>query len=183
MGYEAALDKSWEVLAHDSKAGIYTVKFLGDEYDIDLKDRKVISCASNLAAKDFTQILILHYLAKKINGLAELTRQWVSFKELSKVEGYGAAFRKRALEPIIHKYGANPENLLTALERLPGKKAQTADLSIVVEAFQGVPVLIELWAGDEEFGPEVNMLFDKSITDIFCTEDIAVLAGLVAWAV
>jgi len=30
--------------------------------------------------------------------------------------------------------------------------------------------------GDEEFGPEANILFDKSITDIFCTEDIVVLS-------
>jgi hypothetical protein len=182
MGYEAALDKSWKALAQDNQTGVYTVKFLGDDYNIDLKDKRVVSCASDLAVKDFTAILILHYLAKKITGLAKLTRQWVSFKELSKVEGYGEAFRKRALEPIIQKYGTDPENLFTALRRLPGEKARTADASVIVEAFEGVPVLIELWAGDEEFGPEVNMLFDKSITDIFCTEDTVVLAGLIAWA-
>jgi len=50
----------------------------------------------------------------------------------------------------------------------------------VVDVFKGVPVLVELWAGDDEFGPEANMLFDKSIRDIFCIEDIVVLGGFVA---
>jgi len=50
---------------------------------------------------------------------------------------------------------------------------------VEVEAFLGVPILVKLWKGDEEFAPEANMLFDRSISRIFCTEDVAVLAGFV----
>jgi len=56
---------------------------------------------------------------------------------------------------------------------------QQADAAITIQAFEGVPVLIEVWAGDDEFGPEANLLFDRSIRKIFCTEDIAVLAGFI----
>jgi hypothetical protein len=56
-------------------------------------------------------------------------------------------------------------------------------VGIVLEAFERVPVLISLWRPDEEFEPEANMLFDKSITQVFSTEDIVVLAGLVASAI
>jgi len=180
MSYDIAINKAWEELSALTKEKNLSVKFLGDEYSVDLEAKKLISLACNVPAKDFTAILILHYLTKKINGLPELTGEWVSFKELSGIEGYYPAFRKRAIDPVIRKYGSNPQALLTALERLPAKKAQTADISIVVEAFEGVPILVELWASDEEFGPEANMLFDKSITDIFCTEDTVVLAGLVS---
>jgi hypothetical protein len=182
MSYDIAINKAWDELAAVAKEKNLSVKFLGDEYSVDLGAKKLISLACNVPAKDFTVILILHYLAKKINGLPELTGDWVSFKELSGIEGYYPAFRKRAIEPIIRKYGSDPKNLLTVLERLPAKKTQPADVSIVVEAFEGVPILVELWASDEEFGPEANMLFDKSIIDIFCTEDTVVLAGLVAAA-
>jgi hypothetical protein len=182
MGYDIAINKAWGELAALTKENNLAVKFLADEYSLDLEAKKLISLACNVPAKDFTAILILHYLSKKINGLPELTGDWVSFKELSGIEGYGLAFRKRAIEPIIRKYGSRPAELLTVLERLPAKKVQTGDVSIVLEAFEGVPVLIELWASDEEFGPEANMLFDKSITGIFCTEDTVVLAGLVASA-
>ncbi len=180
MSYDIAINKAWEELAALTKEKNLAVKFLGDEYSVDLEAKKLISLACNVPAKDFTAILILHYLIKKINGLPRLRNEWISFKELSGIEGYAPAFRKRAIEPVIRKYGLNPRALFTALERLPGKKSETGEVSIIVEAFEGVPALVELWAGDEEFGPEANMLFDKGITNIFCTEDTAVLAGLIA---
>ncbi len=180
MAYEAALQKGWEELSLLNPGKILSVKFLGDEYTVDFSAKKVMSLACNVPAKDFTVILILHYLAHKLKGLPRLTGEWMSFKELSGVEGYAAAFRNRAIEPIIRKYGTHPEGILEVLDRLPAKKVDQGDVGIVLEAFEGVPVMITLWRPDEEFGPDVNMLFDKSITQVFCTEDIVVLAGFVA---
>jgi len=83
----------------------------------------------------------------------------------------------------MKRFGDNVFDILSALDYLPAKKINRADVAIVVEAFEGVPILIELWEPDEEFGPEANILFDKSITKIFCVEDIVVLAEVVARAV
>lgn len=180
MGYELALDKAWEKLSKLNVTSPLSIKFLADEYAVDFKVRKVISFACNALAKDFTAILILHYLACKLERLPELTGEWLSFKELSGIEGYYPAFRKRVIEPVIRKYGSNPEGVLVVLERLPGKRINQGDVGVVLEAFEGVPVAVLLWRSDEEFGPEANVLFDKSITKIFCTEDIVVLAGIIA---
>lgn len=180
MGYEAAINKAWDELAKLNPAKNFALKFLADEYTLDLDGRKVISVSCNAPAKDYTAILILHYLARKIKGLPKLTGEWLDFKELAQIEGYQVAFRQRAIEPIIRKYGQHPEAILDTLERVPGKRVSQADISIVLEAFEGVPVLISLWRPDDEFGPEANMLFDKSIKDIFCVEDIVVLAGFIA---
>jgi len=180
MTYDAAINKAWEELAKLKLNEIVSVKFLADEYTVDLQDRKVISLSCNALARDHTAILILHYLRQKLNGLPALISEWVSFKELSGVEGYYLAFRERAIKPIIRKYGSKPEGILALLDRLPAKKVNQGDIGIVLEPFAGVPVLITLWRPDEEFGPEANMLFDRSITQIFCTEDIVVLAGFIA---
>ena len=180
MGYELALDKAWEKLFKLNVTSPLSIKFLADEYTVDFKAKKVISLACNALAKDFTAILILHYLACKLERLPELTGEWLSFKELSGIEGYYPAFRKRVIEPVIRKYGSNPEGILAVLERLPGKRINQGDVGVALEAFEGVPVAVLLWRPDEEFGPEANVLFDKSITKIFCTEDIVVLAGMVA---
>lgn len=182
MSYEAAINKSWEELKGLTKDRNLAVKFLSDEYTVDCLQGTVASLSCNVPAKDFTAILILHYLVQKIRGLPELTSEWISFKELSGIEGYYPAFRKRAIEPIIRKYGSNPQGALSALERLPGKKVKQGDIAICLEAFAGVPVLAVLWKGDDEFGPEANMLFDRNISKIFCTEDVVVLAGMVAHA-
>jgi len=180
VGYEAALDKAWEKLSNLNVTSPLSIKFLADEYTVDSKARKVISLACNVLAKDFTAILILHYLACKLEGLPELTGEWLSFKELSGIEGYYPAFRKRVIEPVIRKYGSRPEGILAVLERLPGKRINQGDVGIVLEAFEAVPVAVLLWRSDEEFGPEAGVLFDKSITKIFCTEDIIVLGGVIA---
>jgi len=139
-----------------------------------------MSLSCNVAAKDFTSILILHYLVKKLNGLPALTGEWLDFKTLSGIEGYKAAFRQRVIEPIVRKYGKNPEALLSVLDRFPGKRVDQADIGIVVKAFEGVAAMILFWRQDEEFSAEANMLFDRSITHIFCTEDIVVLGGMIA---
>ncbi len=180
MSYDLAINKAWEELASLNPEKTVSVRFLADEYTVDFEAKKVISLSCNIPAKDFTAILILHYLAAKLKGLAALTDEWMSFKELSGVEGYYPAFRKRAIEPIIRKYGSHPEGMLEVLERLPAKRVDQGDIGIVLEVFAGVPAMVTLWRSDEEFGPEANLLFDRSITQVFCTEDIVVLAGFIA---
>ena len=180
MGYDIALNKAWEDLAKLNAKNSLSVKFLADEYAVNPQDKKVISLSCNAPAKDFSAILILHYLIRKLDTLPKLTNEWVTFKELSAVEGYYPAFRQRAIAPIIRKYGSHPDGLLSVLDRLPAKRVNQGDIGVVLEAFAGVPALITFWRPDEEFGPEANILFDKSVSQIFCTEDIVVLAGLIA---
>jgi hypothetical protein len=182
MGYEAALRKAWDELEKPAPARVSSVKFLGDEYFPDPEKRVLESRATGLPAKDFSAIIILHYLASCRRGLPAVTGEWLDFRELSGVEGYEGAFRKRVIEPLIKKHGQDPSGLVKAGERLAAKKAQVGDISIVFEPLAGVPALVTLWRGDAEFGPEANVLFDRSIKGIFCTEDIVVLAGMIAGA-
>jgi len=181
MGYDAAINKAWNELLALQPPNNLSVKFLADEYAIDVEDRKVVSFSCNVPAKDHAGILILHYLVKKLSGgIPGLSTEWLDFREISGIEGYQSAFRQRVIEPIIRKYGKNPEGLLSVLERFPAKKVPQADIGIVIEVLSGVAVLVLFWRGDEEFGPEANMLFDKSIARVFCTEDVIVLAEIIA---
>ena len=53
-------------------------------------------------------------------------------------------------------------------------------MGIIIHPIQEVSILITISKADEEFGPDANILFDKNISDIFCTEDIVVLTEMVA---
>lgn len=183
MGYETALSKAWSELAGITQKKEYSVQFLGDNYRIELENRRVLSLSCNIPAKDYVSILILHYLIRKSKGLAPLKNKWISFKELTGGQGYYPAFKKRVLASLTRKYGANPDGLLELTERFKARKTQLADISVILDAFEGVPLLITFWRGDEEFGPEVNVLFDKNIEKIFCTEDIVVLSEIVAHSI
>lgn len=180
MGYEVALKKSWEDLVNLKAPKKLSVKFLADEYSVDTSAEKILSLSCNAVAKDFVSILILHYLAQKLKGLPALNSQWLTFRELSGVEGYYDAYHKRSIEPIIRKYGKSPDAIKDVLSRLPGRLSEGGDVSIIIEAFANVPVLIKLWRQDAEFGPDANMYFDASIKNIFCTEDIVMLAQMVS---
>ena len=180
MGYEAAISKAWTELGNVAENKDKSVRFLADEYSIDLENKKVFSLSCNVPAKSYVSILVLHYLKQKLAGLPYVKGEWISFKQLDGGQGYYPTFKKRVIEPITRKYQANPDVLFSLTERFKAKRAQLADVSVVVDAFDNVPILIEIWKPDEEFGPEVNILFDKSIIEIFCTEDIVILAEFLA---
>lgn len=180
MGYEVAIQKAWSALAGVSKKKKHAVRLLRDEYTIDVDERRILSLSCNVSAKDSLSILILHYLVRSLKGLPHIKNEWISFQQLDGGKGYYPTFQERALKPILRKYKSKPEALLELTSRLKAKRVQLADIALVFDVFDGVPFIVELWRGDDEFGPEANMLFDKSITDIFCTEDIVILSEFIA---
>ncbi|MBI5848878.1 MAG: DUF3786 domain-containing protein [Nitrospirae bacterium] len=175
--------KAWDSLLRSGLPENASVRFLADKYVVDVKDKQVLSLSRNAPAEDYLTVLILHYLTRKIAGLPVLTGERLGFSGLSAAGSFAEEFKRRSTDLIVRTYGNNPDNILSVLDRMPGEKINRSDVAIVLEAFEGAPVFIELWRADEEFGPEANLLFDKSITQIFCTEDIVVLAEAVAIAI
>lgn len=180
MGYQAAFDKAWSELEKLSQEQKFTVRFLADNYEIDSANKKVFSLSCNAIAPEHVGILVLHYLIQRLKGLSSHTGEWISFNQLPGGSGYYEAFRKRAIEPIIAKFANNPQNLLFCLERFRAKKIQYGDASIVLDVFDQIQVLVSVWGKDEEFSAEANILFDKSILEVFPTEDVVVMAGFIA---
>ena len=180
MGYEVALENAWDDLSNQKAPKNLSVRFMAQEYSVDIAAKKIIVLSGNQPAKDFLSILILHYLAQKLKGLPALSGQWLTFRELSGVEGYYDAFHQRAIEPLIRKFGKDPDALKNVLKRIPGKLSDGGDVSIIIEAFADIPVLVKLWRQDAEFSADANIYFDAGIKNIFCIEDIVVLAQMVA---
>jgi hypothetical protein len=181
MGYNQAFEKAWNEIANLSEENKFSVRFLADEYEIDSKQKGILSLSCNAPAKEYVGIIILHYLIQKLKSkvLPRVTGEWVEFRQLQGRDAYYPAFKKRVIGTLLRKYGAKPDALLELIGRLPAKKVQLGDIGIVIEAFPEVPILITIWRADEEFGAEADILFDKNIPRIFCTEDIVVLAELV----
>ena len=180
MGYDVALSKAWQELKGLAREKDYTVRFLNDNYRLDLDKKTVFSASCGISAKIYAGILILHYLIRRLKGLPPVNGEWISFGQLEGGQGYYPVFTKRVIDPILRKYRADPDRLFGLIERFKAKRVQLADISVVLEVFDSVPVLITFWRGDEEFSPELNVLFDKSIVEVFCTEDIVVLSETVA---
>lgn len=181
MEYDAALSKAWTQLNSVTKDEKFSARLLTDEYEINLQKQEVVCLSSRAPAQNYAAILLLHYITRKIKGLPSIQGEWISFKELDGGIPYYAAFKKRVINPLLKKYGSEPEHFLEISRKFKSEKLEMGDgdASVVFEVLDGVPMLITFWRADAEFGPEANVLFDKSIKDIFCTEDVVVLSAFV----
>jgi len=128
------------------------------------------------------QVLILHYL----NGAAgaKVEGEWIAYQEVPDGKFYLDAFLRRAKNPLVRAFGNHPERLLPVTQKVYGARPfGQGDHSVVVQAFPLVPVALILWEGDDEFPPEGNLLFDRSISEILSAEDIAWLAGMIIYPI
>jgi hypothetical protein len=168
----------------DEKGGTaFTVHFIGRETGITWPD---LEFSYKNATDDVPiqhQILILHYLQGSFDSKgAGPTGEWTSFQDIPDGRFYMDAFIKRAKEPLIKTFGHKPDRMMElASGTYEATSSAYGDYSIVVKAFPLVPIMLVLWAGDEEFPPEGNILFDKNVSGILSAEDIAWLAGMVVY--
>ena len=192
LASEKLSDKNPELVAGLSGAEIARDKEGRTKLLMNTLGRKVsitwpdFSFASEKAEAEISieqQVLYLHYLygAWSSSG-ARATGEWISFQEIPDGRFYMDAFQRRAKNPMVMSFGERPELLLRAATEMYGAGPfNQGDVSVVVRALPLVPVALILWKGDEEFPPEGNLLFDRSIIGILSAEDVAWLSGMVVY--
>ena len=125
------------------------------------------------------QVLLLHYL---LTASGKTVRQnWITFREVPSGPFYYPSFVKRAITPLVQSFGNNLSGFETVSEKIGEKLESPGDIAVKVMALPRVPVVLSLWAGDDEFPPEGNVYFDASVSSYLPTEDIAYVAGSVVY--
>lgn len=129
------------------------------------------------------QVLILHYLegAWQSKG-PPLTGDWMAFQDVPDGRFYHDAFQRRAKIPLLQGFGREPGRLEElARTAYAAERIDLGDVSMAVSALPMIRAALVLWAGDEEFPPEGNILFDRNTASYFSAEDIAWLAGMIVY--
>ncbi len=177
MGYEIALNRAWDEIEELAPTSKHTVAFLTDTYEVRVSDRLILLVPSGTPAGEDVAVLILHYLIGIQRHGYQRTGEWISFKDIWGGESFFPAYRKSTIEPLIEGLQRDPERLLrTLIDRFRGKIVDGGgDVAVELEAFPDVFVRILMWRGDEELLPEAIILFDRALTDILASEDIAAL--------
>ena len=78
---------------------------------------------------------------------------------------FGHAFHQNLLEerdPNAELFQSRAEDFRTACEALGGKPLPTGDIAYSIEVFDGLPLLVQLWFGDEEFPASLRFLWDEN---------------------
>jgi hypothetical protein len=192
LASEKLSDKNPELVASLSGAEIsrdkergtrLVLNTLGQEVSITWPDFRFASEKAEAEIPIQQQILYLHYLYGALSSSgARAMGEWISFQEIPDGRFYMDAFQRRAKTPMVMSFGEKPELLLKVATEMYGVAPfNQGDVSMVVRALPLVPVALILWKGDEEFPPEGNILFDRSIIRILSAEDVAWLSGMVVY--
>jgi hypothetical protein len=179
MTYEVALHKAWQGLR---QAGMEKrhLQFLHHELEVDAGAETIKVLSGGAAFRDYHEVLILHYLEGEAHVSAIDRDKWISFKELPGGEFYFSAFRKRAIAPLLQKFGGDVKALTGAAAFLEAEPIDYGTVGVAVRVFAKIRLGIVLWEADEEFAAECSILLNDSVRHILPTEDIAVMAGIAA---
>ena len=125
------------------------------------------------------KILILHYFGTA-DGTA-MAKDHISFKEVREAMLYLPNFEKRAVAPLLGRFGANPEQILEPAQELGGWKEDMGDFAVTIPVFPRVPVTLVFWKQDEEFEARLTILFDRTVIRYLPTEDIVLSTQMMAY--
>lgn len=158
----------------------FKVPFLDRQYRIDYPAFDFTNpSAEDQAVPIQEQVLILHYMMA--DGGHKAKGKWISYREIPGASFYFASFVKRAIDPLKKAFGQNPTQLETAAARIKGKPIDAGDVGFSFDLFPKVSLQLILWEGDDEFGPEANIVFEDTIGDMLSPEDVAWLAGMLVY--
>lgn len=111
-----------------------------------------------------------------------LSGRWVSEKDLSCSEFFRGIHQLRT-EPVLSRYGHDPENFIEAGERFGGVRTQdSGDAALRFWVFPAIPLKLILWCGDDELEPALTVMFDQSIDELLPADGIWALVQMVCQA-
>ncbi len=156
------------------------VLFLGTPYLIRYPSGDV--CYKDTRDKEpalWEKILVLHYFCTS-DG-TPLAEEHISFKEVREAMLYLPTFEKRAVTPLLGRFGENPEEILEPSKRLGGRRDELGDCSVTIPAFPRVPITLVFWKGDEEFEARLTILFNRTVVRYLPAEDIVLSTQMMAY--
>jgi len=155
--------------------GTLSVPYLGKPVVARAHDCSLRWVAGPLALLE--EVLVVRYLAYA--GPTNLAQSWLSFRDLPGGRGYFGPFSNRSTRILLRQFGQQPELFAATAESLGGEPLEYGDRSYSFALLPLLPVAIVLYVGDDEFGPEATVLFDRSALQLLTTEDCAVAAQVV----
>ncbi|MCD6288104.1 MAG: DUF3786 domain-containing protein [Candidatus Hydrogenedentes bacterium] len=162
---------------HVGNRAVYKVPLLDDVITVDVETRRMRrENGSDLSP--WRVVLVLHYMLGAQPG--RVSTDWLTFRELDSGAFYLPAFESRSVNILKPLLGPHPELLPAAAAPLRGTPIELGDFGVHLRVMPKVDVAVVVWAGDDLIEPSVNMLFGRTATEIFPTEDIAVIGGMVA---
>jgi hypothetical protein len=162
--------------------GFFLLRLMGTEYRAAFP---VFELRSGEAWEDVLQnsaerILLCRYLCEGKHFPSQ--GKQLSYNEIPSGPLYYRNFEGRCLKRAAFTFGDDPARFRRVVEGLPGLRFEAlnrGDAGYRFEFLNGLFMSLLVWAGDEEFPPSAQMLFDDNFVFAFSAEDLAVAGEVV----
>jgi len=151
------------------------IQFFSEPYHLRFPQVEFYS-PSKMAVSLVTRTILLHYLITSDGS--PLSGTWVGYKDIPGGLLYASVFGRRVTDPLAKKFGRSAKSFLDIGTRLGGTPGGVGDASLAFQVLPRIPLQYVLWEGDDEFPPNVQLLFDASVDHHLTLEDIVVLGQM-----
>ena len=169
--------------AEDAAARLSDVKWDGKEFTVRLmgRDYAIAHPAYAIRALDGgalpplpVQTFLLRYLMNSRDVSWQGT--WKTFREMPWGELYIKPYTGRVLTRAAFTFGTRVEAFQAACEKMGAMKLPHGDAGYQFDFIGGYRIQILVWAGDDEFPPNAQVIYSDNFADGFAAED-RVVAG------
>jgi hypothetical protein len=167
-------------LPFDASASVFNIRIMGGEYTAAFPGFELRDSAGVPVKSPYEKILFLRYLCEG-TWLAG-TGKSLAYQEIPWGQVYYANFRGRCVNRFAALLGNNPEAFRQIMEErkeLRAERLSQGDAGYRFEAASGFYMSVIVWAGDDEFPPAAQLLFDDNFVCAFTAEDLAVFGEVV----
>ena len=159
----------------------FTLKLLGKAYAISHPDYAIRALDEETLPSLPTQTFLLRYLleCKEVAWRGE----WKTFREMPWGELYIKPYTGRVLTRAAFTFGTRIDAFRKAAEKMGATPVKHGDAGFLFDLIGGYQMQIMIWAGDEEFPPNAQVLYSDNFADGFAAEDRVVAGDILITAI
>ncbi len=154
--------------------GAFSLTLLGREYVISHPEYKIAAKDGGALPPLPVQTFLLRYLLESKD--VSWQGQWKTFREMPWGEMYITPYTGRVLTRAAFTFGTRVEAFCAACEKMGATPLPHGDGGYQFDFIGGYRMQILIWAGDEEFPPNAQVLYSDNFAQGFAAED-RVVAG------
>ena len=159
----------------------FTLKLLGKGYAISHPDYAIRALDEENLPSLPTQTFLLRYLleCKEVAWGG----QWKTFREMPWGELYIKPYTGRVLTRAAYTFSFKLDAFRKAAEKMGATAVKHGDAGFLFDLIGGYQMQIMIWAGDEEFPPNAQILYSDNFAEGFAAEDRVVAGDILITAI
>ena len=159
----------------------FTLSLLGKGYAISHPDYAIRALDEESLPSLPTQTFLLRYLLE----CKEVARrgEWKTFREMPWGELYIKPYTGRVLTRAAYTFSFKLDAFRKAAEKMGATPVKHGDAGFLFDLIGGYQMQIMIWAGDEEFPPNAQVLYSDNFADGFAAEDRVVAGDILITAI